>query len=373
MMLAALSSLSIAAHAQGFLKDVLGDFGKEYQVSGFIDAYYQLSATRPPLDVFLPYRNFDVRHSRLQLAAAQLNVVKPTSAKNPFGFTLNLAGGKNEDIQTLGEPVDSDITRIFQQAYVTYGGPGGLTVDFGKFTTWIGAESLFMVNNDLYSLSFLFTIGQPSYHLGLRAAKPFGQTTVALYGVNGWNEVHDSNGAKSFGATVSRPFGRIAATANYYNGVEGDDGKNGAYILGVGRTRLQIADLILTGMVSPKLKLTLNADYGNANDQTAGAPNGDWYGANLTGRYNLESLTPGLSVSARAESFYDKDGARSGLDGTHFNSGVLGFEYASFHGHSVLRFEVRHDFSNHEAFEDGDGSLGRKNRTTFTVAHIFRF
>ena len=365
-MLAAISTLGAAAPAQNYFSDL--------QYSGFLDLYYQYSNQKPDPS-FLAFRNFDVRHSRLQVAAAQFNIFKPTSAKYPLGFTLQLAAGKNQDIQTLGE-VDSDLSRPFQQAFLTYTVPnsGGTTVDFGKFTTWIGAESLFAMNNDLYSLSFLFTLGQPSYHLGLRATRPFGATTLALYGVNGWNEVHDSNGGKSYGATLSQTFGKTAVTLNYYGGDEGADKKNGAYVASIGGTsNLQLADLVVVTNPTADLKLTLNADYGSAKARGGSVADGKWSGYNVTARYKLDGVTKGLSVSGRYDNFFDPDGARTlFLQGARFNSGVLGVEYASGK-HSILRLEARHDLSNRDAFEGEDGLGTRKSRTTFTIAHILKF
>ena len=365
-MLAALSTLGAVAHAQDYFSDL--------QYSGFLDLYYQYSSERPDPS-FLAFRNFDVRHSRLQVAAAQFNILKPTSAKYPLGFTLQLAAGKNQDIQTLGE-VDSDLSRPFQQAFLTYAipGSGGTTVDFGKFTTWIGAESLFAMNNDLYSLSFLFTLGQPSYHLGFRASKPFGPITVALYAVNGWNEVHDSNSGKSYGATLARTFGKTSVSLNYYGGDEGADKKNGAYVVSIGGTsNLQLADLVVVTNPTDDLKLTLNADYGSANAGRGSVADGKWSGYNVTARYKLDRVTKGLSVSGRYDNFFDPDGARTLFEnGARFNSGVVGVEYASGK-HSILRFEVRHDASNRDAFEDENGPGTRKRRTTFTVAHILKF
>jgi hypothetical protein len=358
MMLAALSSLSIVAHAQT-------DFFKDIQISGFFDMYYQYSGNQPTAGKLLPGRQFDVRDNSFSLSAAVLSVVKPTSAENPWGFTINLLAGKTADIETSGEPNDPNGLKHLHQAYVTYASPTGLTVDLGKFGTWVGLESPFAVNNDLYSLSSVFFGGQPTYHAGIRATKAFSGTTVGLYGVNGINEAEDSNRSKSYGASLAHTFGKVAATVNYYGGNEGASGTNGAF--NTGESNWQLGDLILVSQLTDKLKLSFNGDYGSIKALDAGASNGHFTSYQVVGKYQF---TKAFSVSARYDNFFDMNGARFGTD-ARLNSEVIGCEYLTG-AQSVLRFEVRHDESNRELFES-DGSGGNKARTTFTLAHIFKF
>jgi len=364
MMLAAFSSLSILGHAQTSATD----FIKAIQVSGFLDVYYQYSGNQPTSGTNLPFRNFDVRDNSLSIAAAYLSLVKPTTAESPFGFTLNLLAGKDADIETAGEPNDPNGLKHLHQAYVTYAAPGGLTFDLGKFQTWIGLESPFAVNNDLYSLSFVFTLGQPTYHAGVRATKTFGATTVGLYGVNGINEAEDANRSKSYGASVSHAFGKLSAALNYYGGNEGSNaGPNGSF--NTGQSNWQLGDLVLTLPVTAKLKLSANADYAAIKGLDAGSSDGHFTSYDVVARYQF---TKSFSVSGRYDNFFDPDGARTGFaSGARFNSGVIGCEYLTG-GQSVLRFEVRHDESNRQAFESDDGGA-RRARTTFTLAHIFKF
>lgn len=364
MMLAALSSLSILAHGQ----TAAVDFLKGVQVSGFLDLYYQYSGNQPTSGRLLPYRNFDVRDNSLSIAAAFLSLSKAPTSDNPFGFTVNLLAGKDADIETSGEPNDPNGLKHLHQAYVTYAGPSGLTVDLGKFQTWIGLESPFAVNNDLYSLSYVFTLGQPTYHAGVRATKTFGATSVGLYGVNGINEAEDANRSKSYGASVSQTFGKVFAAVNYYGGNEGSNsGPNGSF--NTGQSNWQLADLVLSTQLTPKLKLSANADYASIEGLDAGSSNGHFTSYDIVGKYQF---TKSFSVSARYDNFFDYDGARTGFaGGARFNSGVIGCEYATG-AVSALRFEVRHDESNRRAFE-GEDATNRRARTTFTLAHIFKF
>ena len=364
MMLATLSTLSIFVHAQ----DSAPNPFKDIQFSGFLDVYYQFSGNNPPSGRILPLRNFDVRDNSFSISAALLSLTRQATADNRFGFTVNLLAGKVADIETSGEPNDPNGLKHLHQGYVTYLAPDGMTVDLGKFQTWIGLESPFAVNNDLYSLSFVFTLGQPTYHAGLRVLKPLGAATVGLYLVNGINEAEDANRSKSYGASLSRTFGKVAAALNYYGGNEGSNsGPNGSF--NTGQSNWQLADLVLSTQLTPQLKLSANADYASIDGLDAGSSNGHFTSYDVVARYQF---TKNFSVSARYDNFFDYDGARTGIaNGARLNSGVVGCEYLTG-SQSMLRFEVRHDESNRRVFESDD-AVGRRARTTFTLAHIFRF
>lgn len=359
-MLAAFSSLCIVAHAgqDDALKDLV--------VSGFLDVYYQHSLNNPGVGQGLAFRQLDTKHASFTLSSLQLNVQKKTSAENPFGFLVQLTAGKATDILHAAEPGGQDAYKLLQQAYVTYASPDGTTVDFGKFLSWIGYEGVMPVNNDLYSISFLFYFAQPSYHMGLRASRPFGSATGSVYLVNGWNEVEDSNANKSYGASFSTPIGsKTTATLNYYGGVEGASGVNGFYgTAGGGKSGVNMADLIVVHQFTPKLKLAINADYGDV--QSDGGPAGKFRG--ILGTVKAQ-LTDKFAAAVRYESVSDPNGVRSGMD-ARFNSLTGGLEY-SINPNSVFRFEIRADSSNKNAFESDSGP--KDTRTTLTLSHVLKF
>lgn len=358
MLLAALSSLSVAAHAadESPLKDLL--------ISGFFDVYYQHSFNNPSAGSPLSFRQLDVKHASFGLSSFQLNVVKPTSAESPFGFTIQAVSGKATDILHAAEPGGAETYKWLQQAYLTYASPDGTTVDLGKFTSWIGYEGVMPVNNDLYSISFLFYFAQPSYHMGLRATKPLGPVTTSLYLVNGWNEAEDSNANKSYGATLSSSVLGTNVTVNYYGGVEGSNSTNGFYgVAGGGESAVNLVDFIATKQID-KLKLAVNADYGDLKGSSG--PSGHFSGIEGIAKYQF---TDKFSAAVRYETVSDPNGTRSGLD-ARFNSFTGGVEY-SVNPASVLRLELRSDTSNRNVFE-GDGGP-KKSRSTLTLAHIFKF
>ncbi|MGV3613770.1 MAG: outer membrane beta-barrel protein [Fimbriimonas sp.] len=362
-MLAALSSLCIVAHAgqEEPLKDLV--------FSGFLDVYYQHSFNNPGVRTSLFGRQFDTQHGQFTISSVQVNVQKKTTEENPFGFTLQLTAGKATDILHAAEPGGAETYKNLWQAYATYAGPGGLTVDLGKFSTWIGFESGTPVANDLYSISFLYFFCQPIYHVGIRASKPLGSSgaTATAAIVNGWNEAEDSNGNKSYGVSLTTPIGsKTTVAANYYGGVEGSSGVNGFFGTGGGgKSGLNLADLVVVHQLTPKVKLALNADYGDV-DGNNGSPSGQFRG--IAG-YVKGQLSDKLSATVRYDTVSDPNGVRSGIDG-RFSSLTGGLEY-TMNPASSLRLEIRADNSNQNVFEGDNGP--KKTRTTLTIAHILKF
>lgn len=364
MMLALLSTICITGARAA------DDAWKDLKVEGYADFYYLYSFNRPASGRDLLFRQFDVKHNSMSLAAATVTVSRPTSATNPLGFTLQFTAGHNTDVANAAEPGGPEAYKHIQQAYVTYAVPGSkATVDVGKFLSWIGYEGIIAPSNDVYSNSFLFYLAQPIYHLGIRATDPLTpMLTGSLYFVNGWNEVDDSNGAKSYGATLAfAPTDKLSVTANYYGGVEGSAGVNGFYgTAGGGQSGVQLGDLIATYQVNPSLKLALNADYASVKAVDPGDPSGHFRG--IAG-YATEQISKTLGATIRYESVSDPDRLRSGVDGLfHSVTGTLRYDYAP---NAQLRLEVRHDEANRDVFESENGP--RKARTTVTLAHIFKF
>lgn len=374
MMLAIFSTLGIAAHAA---QDPLKDF----TFSGHLDLYYQYDFGKPATGYSYPdvtkgvnLRQFDVGHNSFSLAVTEFDIVKKATADNPFGLTLNLIAGKNADIINAGEP-GGDGYKYFQQAYVTYAAPKGVTVDFGKFLTWIGYEGVDSSAQDNYSRSFLFYFCQPVYHTGLRASVPLGSSaTASAFFVNGWNETEDSNASKSAGASLSGTFGKTTVTANYYGGNEGSPASGGIYnvngFFSNGVTNVQLGDLVVVHQLTSKIKLALNGDYASAkaSDLAADPTAANGHFSGLAG-YVAAQFNDKFSGAIRYEGVSDPDGARGGLD-AHYNSltGTLNFQASPT---ALFRLELRYDKCNRDVFNSDNGA--NDNRTTLTLSHVLKF
>jgi len=362
MMLASFVGVSITAHAADDLQG--------WTFGGHLDFYYLYDFGKPDMVNGTNMRQFDVKNNQFGFAALELDVTRKATDKNPFGITANLLFGKNADIINFNEPGGPQSAKEIQQLFVTYALPKyNSTVDFGKFSSWIGYESVDSSANDNYSRSFLYTLGQPIYHAGLRLNTTCTKTVSAnLYLVNGWNELEDSNGGKSYGATVAfTPSEATSVTANYYGGQEGSANGSGIGFTSAGARGVNTGDLIVTHQLNKNIKLALNADYTDAKgfDGTAG---GHWSGI---AAYVKVGLTDKLSGALRAETFNDTDGLRGTGNSARYNSLTGNLDYALTKD-SLFRLELRYDKSNIKAFNSDNGGTS-DNRTTLSFSHVLKF
>ncbi len=363
MMFAALSLIIIGASAA---EDVKG-----FDFSGNLDLYYQYDFGKPKTGPNVNLRQFDVNHNSFGFAVLRGNVVKKPTAENPFGFTGTFSVGKNSDIMNGAEPAGPQTYKNVEQAYVTYASPKSpVTIDFGKFYSWIGYEVTPAGDKDNYSRSFNFALNQPLYHMGFRAGYVASPTlSLTGYLVNGWNEVDDSNGGKTFGATASLTLGtKTAVILNYLGGNEGSStGTNG--FANTFETNVQLGDIIITHQLTPKLKLALNGDYGDA--KTSVAEDETSFKFRGIAAYAKYQASDSVGLALRWETVSDPSGLRSGtgLD-SHFNS-VTGTVDFTCSKDSLLRVELRLDRANEDVFNSDSGLKGK--RTTLTVAHILKF
>jgi hypothetical protein len=361
MMLAATFSISLAAWAAD---DIQG-----FSFSGHLDYYYMADFAKPSTAAGTNLRQFDLLQNQFGFAAFEVDALKKPTATNPFGITANFLIGKNADIIAAAEPAGQNSSKLIQQLFVTYAVPkSDATVDFGKFLTWVGYEGVDATADDQYSRSFLFTLGQPIYHTGLRGSTTiFKNVTGSLYLVNGWNEVQDSNGGKSYGATIGlTPTSKSTVTFNYYGGQEGSDAISGIGFTSAGARGVNMGDFIATYQLSAKTKLAVNADYADAKGFD-GSSGGKWSGV---AAYVTHTLTDKWTLAARGETFSDPDGLRV-AGGGRFNSltGTLSYNSSK---DSQFRLEVRYDKSNVAAFNADNGSM-KDNRTTLTFSHVLKF
>jgi hypothetical protein len=171
----------------GFLRDV--------EVSGIVDGYYSYNNNK--VDMFSQGRAFDVRHNAFSLQLGKITLEKKNSTDSPFGFRVDVGLGETVDrIISVSDSSRNDATKHVLQAYGSYVTPSGLTFDFGKFYTPVGAEVIETKDNFNYSRGWLFTYG-PYYHMGLRAKYAFNdKVTLSGFLVNGWDNVFEKNGRR---------------------------------------------------------------------------------------------------------------------------------------------------------------------------------
>jgi hypothetical protein len=341
----------------GFLKDI--------EVSGVVDGYYSYNNNK--VDMFTQGRAFDVRHNAFSLQMGKISLEKKNSVDSPLGFRVDLAAGETVDrIISVSDSSRNDATKHVLQAYGSYVAPGGLTIDFGKFYTPIGAEVVDTKDNFNYSRGWLFTYG-PYYHMGLRAKYAFNdKVAVSGFLVNGWDNVFENNvkTGKSVGVQLGlTPTKRFALTQTFMAGPE-------APLANVPAVSLrdnwrQVSDTVATLYVTDKFTLLGNLVYGRDGDNTGAR--GAWTGFAGYFRYAFNDK---LAFSPRFEVLRDADGLRTGTAQTVKDITLT--QEIKLANNFLTRFEYRRDFSNQKFFTNSTG-VAKDNQNTFIIGLSYFF
>lgn len=349
--------------------DSLLKFFRDVEVSGIVDGYYSYNNNK--VDMFTQGRAFDVRHNAFSLQLAKFTLNKANSKDDPLGFRVDLGLGETVDrIISVSDSSRNDATKHVLQAYASYVAPigSGLTVDFGKFYTPVGAEVIETKDNFNYSRGWLFAFG-PYYHTGLRAKYAFNDK-VALSGFlfNGWDNLFENNVGNNAGKTVGFQLGltptkKFALTQTYLAGPE-------APLANVPAVSLRdnwrhVADTVATVYVNDKLTLLGNFVAGSDGDNLGNR--GKWTGGAAYFKY---AFTNKLAFSPRFEVFNDKDGLRTGTAQTVKDITLT--QEVKLINNLITRFEYRRDFSNQKFFTNSAGNArGNQNTFTFGVSYFF--
>jgi len=347
---------------------------KQIDVSGFVDVYYSYNFNRP-LSMTNGLRNFDFDENQFKLSLAELVIQK---APSPVGFRIDLDYGPTTDFVHSVEPNNTNIPgttgletfKNIQQAYVSWTAPigKGLTIDFGKFVTHMGSEVIESKDNWNYSRSFLFSWAIPYYHAGVRASYPVSdKLTVNDYLYNGWNNVTDTNNAKTFGySIVLNPMAGLTIVQNWIGGAEGTSGANWRHVW----------DTIVTYAPTDKLAFMLDYDYGTEKSNT-GVLDPRWTG--IAG-YVRFAPNDWLAFIPRVEWYRDNGGFTTGaVSGLAPGASQTLYEVTwtnefKIHKNLLTRVELRRDMSDgNNAFQAHDGTLSKNHQETATVGVVYTF
>lgn len=341
----------------GFLKDV--------EVSGVVDGYYSYNNNK--VDMFTQGRAFDVRHNAFSLQMGKISLEKKNSVDSPLGFRIDLAAGETVDrIISVSDSTRNDATKHILQAYGSYVAPGGLTIDFGKFYTPVGAEVVDTKDNFNYSRAWLFTYG-PYYHTGLRAKYAFNDK-VALTGflVNGWDNLFENNvkTGKTVGVQLGlTPSSKFALTQTFMSGPEAPNANVPA--VSARDNWRHIADTVATVYVTDKFTLLGNFVHGRDGDNAGNR--GSWTG--FAGYFKY-AFTDKLAFSPRFEVLRDEDGLRTGAAQTVKDITLT--QEIKLANNFLTRIEYRRDFSNRNFFTNSAGTA-RDNQNTFIIGFSYFF
>jgi hypothetical protein len=345
------------------------NFFRSVELSGIVDGYYLYNNNQ--IDLFTQGRSFDVRHNALSLQLAKLTLERKNSKDSPLGFRVDVGLGDTVDrIISVSDSSRNDATKHVLQAYASYVAPlgSGLTVDFGKFYTPVGAEVIETKDNFNYSRGWLFAFG-PYYHAGLRLKYGVNdKVAVAGFLVNGWDNLFENNVAKNAGKTVGFQIGltptkKFALTGTYLVGKEAPLA-NVPDLSARDNTR-HIFDSVATIYATDQLTLMGNFVYGSDGDNDGNR--GHWTGFAAYLRYAFNNR---FAFSPRFEVFNDKYGLRTGVAQTVKDITLT--QEMKLMNNFITRFEFRRDFSNRDFFSNYDG-LTKKNQNTFIIGLSYFF
>jgi hypothetical protein len=342
-------------------------------ISGSVDAYYSYNFNKPTsrdnIDGF--DANFDFYHNSFSLSQAEVVIDKPASEPGWGGYRLDLAfGPTNEWVHgcsefgcTGTEPERS--FRNLQQAYLTYATPWGPKVDFGKFVTHMGAEVIESQYNWNYTRGVLFAKTIPYYQAGLKVAVPINDMFfVNGYALNGWNNVIENNGKKTFGATVGiTPIPQLPILLNWI-GPEDAFGLEG----------IQVYEAIVSFNLNDNISFMVDYVMGDADDAA-----GDGVGYSGFAGYARWKMDP-FAIALRYEMLDDEDALLFGavdpttgepLDNT-ISTVTLTGETAVW-TNLLARIEYRMDSADEKIYESDDPAEPEDSKSRVVVGLVYSF
>lgn len=366
------------------------DLLKGIKIRGWLDTYFEGNFNDPKRstvnanqalsvvksrDLTIEGRTFDVHNQSFSLSLAEVEIEKVPELGG-VGFKFDLAFGDTQDIivdtikAAIGPDSVSDFDRYVQHASISYVVPvaKGIRLDFGKFVTHIGGETIASIKNHNYSHSFFYTYAIPFQDTGLRIHYDWTDTFYTeLYIVNGWNATSDNNKAKTFGPSIGwTPSPQFSLYLNYLVGNEQTD--NDKFF-----TNLRhLIDAQVNFAPTEQLNLHFNFDYATEEKAIAGTQDAQWYGVTGWARYKL---TDAFEPSLRVEWYRDADGFTTGVAQDLVGVTLtLGYKIpAGKYGNILIRPEYRFDTSDKDFFTKGDVFRAKGTQHTLGVGLVYYF
>lgn len=362
---------------------------KDTTLNFYCDGYYAWNPNRPLGRINL-LRAYDVTANNFSINQTGMIVERaadPASGRR-WGYRLDLMHGQATETLQGGAQNENrpQVYRNIYQAYGTYVVPvgNGLTVDFGKWTSALGAEGNYTKDQINYSRSYFFNF-LPFYHMGFRNTYAVNdKLSLAYWLVNGGNQTEDFNGFKSqLAQAVIKPNKNLTWTLNYYNGQEQRDmvpalnpglpsipsqpGLSTSPVIPVPRGRFHAINTYAFWNATDKLTLGAEFDYVINRVESNSAPQRIMGGA----AYLRYQVTPKLYFGQRYVRLNDHAGLFSGVE-QNLNDLTSTFGFRPQDGFET-RLEYRRDFSNALFFLRNDPGSLSKHQDTFTLGLLWWF
>lgn len=365
---------------------------KGFKIRGWLDTYYvsnfndpghrvvianQGSSVVKGRDVTIEGRTFDIHNRSFNFSLGEVELEKvPTLGEwAGFGFKLDVAVSPKRETQDIivktiqagvaKKNVVNDFDRYIQHFSVGYVAPigQGLRVDFGKFVTHIGGETIETIKNNNYSHSFFYSYAIPFQDAGFRINYPWTDAFYTeFYILQGWNVTNDNNSSKTFGPAIGwTPSPQFSLYANYLVGPEltknNHDTRN-------------LFDLQVNWNPIDPLNFLFNFDIGSDEGLVRG--NALWWGPAAIVRYKVNDY---FEPAFRVEYYADRDGFTTGVKQHLWGFTLTGnLKYPLGKGYNVIfRPEYRYDTSNKNFFTHDNRFRGREFQQTLGFGATFYF
>lgn len=319
-------------------------------------------------DLTVEGRAFDVRHNNFTLNLAEIEIEK-VPERGGVGFKFDYAQGDTQDIivdsiQAVSPQGVSQGDKNFQHASLSYLAPvgNGLRLDFGKFVTHIGGETIESIKNLNFSHAFFYTYAIPFQDTGVRLNYAWSPKFYnEVYILNGWNVTSDNNRGKTLGLTAGwTPDPKFAVYANYLGGPERND-NNGDW--------RHLIDAQIMYDPSDTLHLMINIDIGTEENALGTGQDADWRGVTFYLRKNIGGR---FLPTLRLEYYDDSDGYTTGVKQKLRGYTLTGDYLLGKKGEMnlMLRPEVRYDKSNALFFSDKSRFRAKDDQLTIGIGLV---
>lgn len=380
-----------------------------FKASGFLDVAYTQNFNNPNTNLN-QLHIFDTDANSFSPHMAQLMFERPAdgggSGMDRLGFRTRLNFGVDARVtraRTNFAPGTSNSELDFQEVYGEYIVPfgNGLKIQAGKINTLIGYEVINSFENQNFSRSFMFGLGQAFTTTGVRFSYTFNPIVTASIGViNGWDNVDDNNQSKSFewllALTPHERFG-VSFYGSYGAEQSNRQGAGPAITGSDPAAKRTVAGSIITFKATDQDTIILEPYYANEGNAStvSRSNNARWNG--LAG-YLIHDFTDQWSARFRGEIFEDAGGARTCTGGVSFAGGVntcatgsspvnvstagaggiaqtlwentFTLQYKPFPS-LITRTEFRYDKSDKNVFLYGSRPVNNQETLSFQVIYLF--
>lgn len=256
--------------------------------SGAIDTYYAYDFSAPS-DRNRLYTTQAFRHNEFNLNWGYLQA----SYQNKQ-VRANLAFHTGTYVQANYAAEPNELTRLIAQANAGLRLKEGIWLDMGILPSHIGYESTFSGANEIYTRA-LMAENSPYFETGARlTAEVAEKWTLQFLVLNGWQNIHETNNAKSLGFSATYiPSDVLELSYNNYYGNEAPEG--------LPAKRRYFHNFYASYEPEGPFSLAGSVDYGRQ-ELFWSNEKGNWYAAMLIARQQLNSR---FAIAGRIEHYND--------------------------------------------------------------------